>query len=176
MALFHHHPHASDSPSSGWRHWKTAAALGVLLLAGLSACMLQVHSGEALVITRFGAPVRVLLQPGLAWRLPPPLETVVPVDLRLRTTSSGLQDVGTRDGLRVIMQSYVAWQVPADSSHITRFLRAVQNQPDEAARQIATFAGSAMETGSSRFALGNLVNTDRSQLRISQLEQQLRSN
>ncbi|EGH34995.1 hypothetical protein PSYJA_40837, partial [Pseudomonas syringae pv. japonica str. M301072] len=33
------------------------------------------------------------------------------LDLRLRTTSSGLQDVGTRDGLRIIVQAYVAWQV-----------------------------------------------------------------
>uniref|UniRef100_UPI00195C6D9C hypothetical protein n=1 Tax=Aquitalea magnusonii TaxID=332411 RepID=UPI00195C6D9C len=68
----------------------------------------------------------------------------------------------------------MAWQVPADATHITRFLRAVQNQPEEAARQIATFAGSAMETGSSGFALSSLVNTDASQLRISQLEQRLR--
>lgn len=170
-----HHHHTSTPPLPRRSLlWRQLAAVAVLLLAALACCLLQVHSGEAVVITRFGDPVRVLLQPGLAWRLPPPLESAITVDLRLRTTSSGLQDVGTRDGLRVIMQSYVAWQVPADATHITRFLRAVQNQPEEASRQIATFAGSAMETGSSSFALSSLVNTDASQLRISQLEQRLR--
>ena len=33
---------------------------------------------------------------------------VVRVDLRLRTTSSGLHDVGIRDGLRILVQVYVA--------------------------------------------------------------------
>ena len=78
-----------------------------------AACLVQVRSGEAMVITRFGNPARVLLEPGLAWRLPLPFESAIPVDLRLRTTSSGLQDVGTRDGLRIIVQAYVAWQVRA---------------------------------------------------------------
>ena len=41
-------------------------------------------------------------------------ESTIPIDLRLRTTSTGLQDVGTRDGLRVLVQAYVAWQVPGD--------------------------------------------------------------
>ena len=57
-------------------------------------------------MTRFGDPVRVLTEPGLAWKLPAPIEGTIPVDLRLRTTSSGLQDVGTRDGLRILVQAY----------------------------------------------------------------------
>jgi len=178
LGLFHHHHQheqqaASTPGAERARSWRRLAAILILLAAALSACMLQVPSGQAMVITRFGDPVRVILQPGLAWRLPPPFETAIPVDLRLRTTASGLQDVGTRDGLRVIMQAYVAWQVPADAGHITRFLRAVQNQPDEAAQQIRSFTGSAMETSSSSFPLSSLVNTDASQLRLAQLEERL---
>ena len=177
MSHTHSHPHPHPPPgkdSPRCRGLRLAAAIAILALALAAACMLQVRAGEAMVITRFGAPERVLLQPGLAWRWPQPFEGAVPVDLRLRTTSSGLQDVGTRDGLRVIMQAYVAWQVPSDAIHITRFMRAVRNQPDEAARQIRSFIGSALETGSSAYALGNLVNTDPAQLRLPQFEQALR--
>jgi hypothetical protein len=78
-----------------------------------AASLVQVRSGEA-TVTRFGNPSRVLLEPGLGWRWPAPFEAAIPVDLRLRTTSSGLQDVGTRDGLRIIVQAYVAWQVQGD--------------------------------------------------------------
>jgi membrane protease subunit HflC len=130
--------------------------------------------GEATVITRFGNPSRVLLEPGLSWRWPAPFEAAIPVDLRLRTTSSGLQDVGTRDGLRIIVQAYVAWQVQGDPDNVQRFMRAVQNQPDEAARQIRTFVGSALETTASSFDLADLVNTDASQVRIADFEAQLR--
>jgi len=94
--------------------------------------------------------------------------------LRLRTTSSGLQDVGTRDGLRIIVQAYVAWQVQGDPGNVQRFMRAVQNQPDEAARQIRTFVGSALETTASSFDLANLVNTDANQVHIADFEAQLR--
>jgi membrane protease subunit HflC len=114
------------------------------------------------------------MKPGLAWRLPIPLESVIPVDLRLRTTSSGLQDVGTRDGLRIIAQAYVAWQVQPDSPNVQRFLRAVQNQPDEAARQIRAFIGSALETTTSAFELSNLINTDAGKVQIAALETRLR--
>ena len=127
-----------------------------------------------MVITRFGNPARVLLEPGLAWRLPLPFESAIPVDLRLRTTSSGLQDVGTRDGLRIIVQAYVAWQVQGDADNVQRFMRAVRNQPDEAARQLRTFVGSALETTASAYDLADLVNTEASRVRIGDFEARLR--
>lgn len=169
----HHHEHDHDAASPfPWRRAGLAALL--VLFAAATACLVQVRSGEATVITRFGNPARVLLQPGLAWRLPIPFEAAIPVDLRLRSTSSGLQDVGTRDGLRIIVQAYVAWQVQPDPASVQRFMRAVQNQPDEAARQIRTFVGSALETTASGFDLAELVNTDGSKVRIADFEQRLR--
>ncbi|MFF7707362.1 SPFH domain-containing protein [Pseudomonas sp. NPDC007930] len=171
----HHHHHHGAPETAGPVPWGRFAVAAVLVLfAALAASLVQVRSGEAVVITRFGNPGRVLLEPGLAWRLPVPLEAAVPVDLRIRSTSSGLQDVGTRDGLRIIVQAYVAWQVPADPAAVQRFMRAVQNQPDEAARQIRTFVGSALETTASAFDLAHLVNTDASQVQIDAFELRLR--
>jgi membrane protease subunit HflC len=148
-----------------------AAIIVVFALA--VACVVQVRSGEATVVTRFGNPARVLLAPGPAWRLPLPFESTVPVDLRVRTTSSGLQDVGTRDGLRIIVQAYVVWQVKADTADVKRFMRAVQNQPDEAARQIRTFVGSILETAAAGYDLSSLVNTDARKVHIGELETHL---
>jgi membrane protease subunit HflC len=139
-----------------------------------TASLVQVRAGEATVVTRFGNPARGLLQPGLAWRWPAPFESTIPVDMRLRTTSSGLQDSGTRDGLRIIVQAYVAWQVQNDAASVQRFMRAVRNQPDEAARQIRTFVGSALETAASGFDLANLVNTDADKVRLTDFEARLR--
>src|ERR1700678_788852 len=97
--------------------WLTAngrvlAAIFVVIIAVLAACSVLVVPGQAMVMTRLGNPIRVITRPGLAWKIPAPLESTIAVDLRLRTTSSGLQDVGTRDGLRILVQAYVAWQVP----------------------------------------------------------------
>lgn len=165
---------ALDDASALAATYRSADVPTLVLFAVAAACLVQVRSGEAMVITRFGNPARVLLEPGLAWRLPLPFESAIPVDLRLRTTSSGLQDVGTRDGLRIIVQAYVAWQVQGDADNVQRFMRAVRNQPDEAARQLRTFVGSALETTASAYDLADLVNTEASRVRIGDFEARLR--
>ena len=143
----HHHHH--DEPEAAGPPGLRRLRLGVrFALAGLvvaaavfASASVMVAAGQATVVTRFGDLSRVLTTPGLAWKLPAPLESVIPVDLRLRTTSTGLQDVGTKDGLRILVQAYAAWQVPAEPSRIRQFLRAVRNEPDEAARQLRSLVG-----------------------------------
>ncbi|WP_249219976.1 protease modulator HflC [Citrobacter portucalensis] len=166
-------PSSSRTPRASRNGLRYAIAALLITLALLTACLLQVQSGNATVVTRFGSPVRVLLEPGLAWRLPAPFESPVEVNLRTRSTSSGLQDVGTRDGLRVIVQAWAIWKVNPDQEHVLRFIRAVQNQPEEAARQIRTFIGSSLETTTSNYALADIVNTDSKKVKIAQLEKQI---
>src|SRR3954465_13546931 len=162
----HDHGHGHDSepgaPQRGWllRHTRFVVAAIVVAAAALSACLVLVGPGHAVVVTRFGDPIRVLTRPGLAWKVPAPVESKIDVDLRLRTTSSGLQDVGTRDGLRILVQAYVVWRVPHDPDSVERYLRAVQNQPDVAASQLRSLMASSLEITASSFDLAQLVNTD----------------
>jgi modulator of FtsH protease HflC len=132
-----------------------AAAL-VLGAAAAASALVIVQPGQAVVITLFGDPIRVLTQPGAAWKIPAPIESAVAVDLRLRTTSSGLQDVGTKEGLRVLMQTYVAWQVADDPADVRQFLRAARNNPEELAGQLRSYMGSALQVIANNFALADL--------------------
>jgi modulator of FtsH protease HflC len=173
----HPHDHGEAAHSSGGGKgfaWRVAIAVLCVIVAAAVASVVQVHEGEAAVVTRFGEPVRVVLDPGLAWRLPAPIEATVPVDLRLHTTSSGLQDVGTRDGLRILVQAWVAWRVPDNAADVRHFVRAVRNEPDEAARQIRSLLGSSLQTITSGFELSTLVNTDPNQVKIEAYEDELR--
>ena len=171
---------AQDSPTSSiqamFAKRGRLIAAGIIVLAlVISASVVTVVPGEAVVVTRVGDPVRVVTDPGLVWKIPAPIESTVPVDLRLKTTSSGLQDVGTKDGLRVLMQAYVAWQVPHDPDHIRQFLRAVRNQPDIAAQQLRSFIASALEITVSGFDLQSLVNADPTKVHLKDLEDQLKA-
>jgi membrane protease subunit HflC len=169
----HHHHHHHDGEELDFAFWysrRFVIAAVVVLGLLISACLVTVSPGEAVVITRFGDPVRVVVAPGLALKLPAPIESAIPVDLRLRTTSSGLHDVGTRDGLRILVQAYIAWQIPADADHVRQFLRAVRNQPAVAADQLRSFMGSALEITAGSFDLASLVNTDTSKIRLPQFE------
>lgn len=174
----HDHDHGAHAggPAAAegrpWVRWGAAAALAVLAL--LAATLVTVRAGTAVVVTRFGDPVKVLVRPGLAWKAPAPLERTIEVDLRLHTTASGIHGVLTRDGLSVVVQAHVAWQVPADPERVQRFLRASSNRPDEAADQLRSFLGSALETVSARFELASLVNTDPAQVRLDHYEAALK--
>jgi modulator of FtsH protease HflC len=168
------HEHGDAAAGGGGFYWRVALAALCVAIAIAVASFIQVQAGEATVVTRFGEPVRVLIEPGLAWRLPAPIEAAIPVDLRLHTTSSGMQDVGTRDGLRIIVQAYVAWRVAANGHDVGRFVRAVRNDPDEATRQIRSLLGSALQTSSADFDLTSLVNTDPTKVRIAAFEDELR--
>jgi membrane protease subunit HflC len=154
---------------------RIALAACLLLAAGLAACAVMVRAGEAVVVTQFGDPVHVLTRPGLAWKLPAPVQNVMTVDLRLRTTSTGLQDVGTQDGLRILVQAYVAWQVPNAPDAVKQYIRAVRNDPDEAARQLRSLVGSALQVTASSFALADLVNTDAARVRLGAFESRLQA-
>jgi modulator of FtsH protease HflC len=180
MSTHHHHHHHGEpghdhrSETSFRLTPRLAVAVVVVLALLLSACLVLVSPGQAIVVTRFGNPVRVITTSGLAAKLPAPIDNTVAVDLRLRTTSSGLHDVGTRDGLRIIVQAYIAWQIPDDAEHIRQFLRAMRNQPEIAAEQLRSFTGSALEITASSFDLASLVNTDPAQIKLDQFEDALR--
>jgi membrane protease subunit HflC len=175
--MFSHHDDDHDDHDHDEHDFGSLLRIGVaaLILAAAiaAACIVMVPAGEAGVITRFGNPVRVVTEPGLAWKLPAPFESTILIDLRLRTTSTGLQDVGTRDGLRVLVQSYVAWQVPDDPQRVRQFLRSVRNQPDEAARQLRSFVSAALHITASDFDLTDLVNIDSRKVRLDGFERQL---
>lgn len=179
----HHHHHHHHGPGghdpdlpAPWfgRRARYAVAFMLVAAAVVSACLVLVGPNTAAVLTRFGNPTRVIVTPGLAWKWPLPLENKIDVDLRLRTTSSGLHDVGTRDGLRIIVQAYVAWQVPRDPERVRQFLRAVGNSPDLAAQQLRSFIGSSLQVTVSNFDLADLVNTDAARVRLTDLEDSLR--
>jgi len=190
--MLHHHSHHDDDDLQGHgrSHHHHAGALGrtgrvrssvrlllagaLLIGAGLAASAVLVSAGQAIVITQFGDPVRVLTVPGLAWKVPAPVQGTIPVDLRLRGTSTGLQDVGTQDGLRILVQAYLAWQVASDPDAIRQFVRSVRNDPDEAARQLRSLVGSALQVTASSFALSDLVNTDPGRVQLVAFEAKLR--
>jgi modulator of FtsH protease HflC len=173
----HHHDEEAAGPPASRARLALRFGVATLVVVGavLAASAVMVSAGTADVITEFGKPVRVLTEPGLAWKIPAPVESALVVDLRLRTTSSGLQDVGTKDGLRILLQAFVAWQVPDEPADIQQYVRAVRNDPDEAARQLRSFAGSALQVTASAFDLGDLVNTDPRRVKLAEFETKLQA-
>ena len=158
------------------RPWlRIGMAALVLALAGMAAGALVVSSGEAAVVTRFGAPVQVVTEPGLTWILPPPIERGMLVDRRLRTTASGAHGVLTREGLSLTVQAWVAWRIPSAPQDVLRFVRSTGNAPDLAAGQLRTLLNSSLETITGRYRLTDLVNQQPTAVQLGAYEEDLRA-
>ena len=84
-----------------------AAVLGLLIWAtGVS-----VRQGNAVLISRFGKPVRVVQDAGLAWKMPWPIDQATVVDQRIRVFETSHTEMLTRDKRNVILLTFATWRI-----------------------------------------------------------------
>ncbi|MFW5859882.1 MAG: SPFH domain-containing protein [Planctomycetota bacterium] len=148
--------------------------LGLVAVTALLSTV-SVRSAQAVVLTRFGEPRAVHLTPGLHWRAPPPIDAVQHIDMRLRSTSSGMYSTQLADGSIVIIEAFLVWRVAQDHDGVLSYLRATGARPRAAAAQLRGALGSSIQTVSGSFAMSDLVNTDASGVRLGDFEAALRA-
>ena len=91
--------------------------IGPLFLAAASAglllwlCAFQLSESERALVMRFGAPKRTIDEAGLHFTWPPPIDTVVRVDQRMRLLDPDPDEYLTRDKKNVIVDSFLAWSI-----------------------------------------------------------------
>jgi membrane protease subunit HflC len=89
------------------------ASVGSLALAAIlfHAMAVVVREGDAVLITRFGRPLRIAAQPGLHWKLPWPIDQASLLDMRRRVYETGHTEMLTRDKKNVIARTFVVWKI-----------------------------------------------------------------
>lgn len=153
--------------------FRIASALFFIVIVALFAVSFTVREKQAIVITRFGKPIRTIVNPGLHFRLPPPLEKEVKVDLRLRTTASGLYSTQLKDGSIIVIEAFVVWKVPKNRKAVKTFVSALGNSTGEAAVQLRSILGSSLQTVAGSYSMPSLVNTEADQLKLDAFEKEL---
>lgn len=134
-----------------------------LLLA--SMCLYQADEREHIVVTRFGAPVRVAPEPGLHVRWPWPVESVVRFDRRLQLQTIRLSEALTRDRRNVILPLFAVWRVEDP----LRFLQALGGE-ENARRKLDTLLTSARNELLARHDFSALVSTTPDDVRLAEIE------
>jgi membrane protease subunit HflC len=142
-------------------------AVAVLAIL-LSAVGVQVVEGEAVVVTRFGDPVRVLDEAGLHWKAPWPIDDLARVDLRRRTFETGHAEMLTRDRKNVVLVGFAIWRV----TDPLRFHRSV-GTVDDAEDKLDGLITNAQIGVLGRFPLSALTSTDPADLRTAEVEAEL---
>jgi len=141
--------------------------IGALIGALMLFVMLtfQVRQNERVVLTRFGKPVRVLVEPGLYVKWPWPIDTANRFDARLDFFDARISEALTRDKRNVIIPVYVAWRI----SDPLKFLQSLGNA-ENARRKLDGLISSARNTVLGGYDFSQLVSTNRDEVKIPEIE------
>src|SRR3989304_2376123 len=88
----------------------TVAAAALLFVAG-NLVFFSVDETQYAVVTQFGEPVRAITQPGLKWKWPEPIQSVVFYDNRIVVLNPDKAEYLTGDKKNIVVENYVAWRI-----------------------------------------------------------------
>ena len=151
------------------QRWLRAIVGSLALLAILfSATAVVVREGQAVLITRFGRPLRAATQPGLHWKLPWPIDGAMTLDMRRRIYETGQAEMLTRDKKNIIARTFVVWRI---GDPLT-FAQAIGNTGGAEGKLDGLLTNAAIGTLGGH-DLSALVSTNPSDLQMEQVESEL---
>lgn len=146
------------------------AVVGALALAAIvfDAMGVVVKEGHAVLVTRFGRPLRTATQPGLHWKLPWPIDSATSLDLRRRVYETGETEMLTRDKKNVIARTFVVWRI----GDPLLFFQAIGRESGAPERLDSLMTNAAVGT-LGEHDLSALVSTNPGDLQVDQIESEL---
>ncbi|HEX4264125.1 MAG TPA: protease modulator HflC [Verrucomicrobiae bacterium] len=99
--------------------------IGVLLVIVFAfwLCAFQVRTTEVAVVTTFGKPTRPVNEPGLYFKLPPPIQRVYKFDQRIQSSEfeNKFREDLTSDGFTLLTSVYVGWRITEPGVFLQKF-------------------------------------------------------
>lgn len=144
--------------------------VGTLALAAIvfHATAVIVREGQAVLVTRFGRPLRAATQTGLHWKLPWPIDQATLLDMRRRVYETGHTEMLTRDKKNIIARSFVIWRI----GDPLVFVQAIGSEGGAEAKLDGLLTNAAIGTLGSH-DLSALVSTTPGDLKVEQIETEL---
>ena len=136
----------------------------VIVLVVSNLVFFVVDTTEYAVVTQFGRPVCSILEPGLKWKLPDPVQTVRRFDNRLQVYEAGELELLTKDKKSGVVAVYGTWRV----SDPLVYLKTVRDKLG-AERRIADVFSSALGVFMGRYDLDELINVDAAKMKLDRM-------
>ena len=114
---------------------------------------------EQAVVTQFGEPITVIVEPGLNWKLPDPIQKVTFFDKRLLDYDANPDQVYTKDKKILLLDNYARWRI-INPLTFMRSLRTV----DQALRRLDDIVFSELRKELGQHELSEVVATNRREI------------
>ena len=139
--------------------------LGLLLLA-LNLIIYTVDTTEYAVVTQFGNPVNIVLQPGLKVKLPEPIQSVQRFDNRVQVYETEPMELLTSDKKSVKVDYYGTWRI----TDPVMYMKTVKDKVGAEARLQDVFS-SSLGVQMGQYNLDDLINVDTNKLKLNAMMQ-----
>ncbi|GAB4089893.1 protease modulator HflC [Hydrogenophaga soli] len=145
-------------------------AVVIVALGVLGSSLFVVDQRQYGIVYQLGQINKVVVEPGLNWKLPPPFQNVSYIDKRLLTLdSSDTEPMLTAEKQRVVIDWYVRWRVSEPSAYI----RNVGLDERAGALQLTRVVRNAFQQEVNKLTVKELLSVKRDELMTSVKEQVL---
>jgi membrane protease subunit HflC len=141
------------------------AALIIVALIIAYGSMFTVYQTRQALVVQLGAPVRVITEPGLHFKIPI-IESVISIDNRILDLENPAQEVIASDQKRLVVDAFARYRI----KDVLKFYQAV-GSVDRANSQLSILLNSALRRVLGEATLTHVVRDERSQLMARVREQ-----
>jgi len=156
------------------RSW-AGLALAVAIVAAFLLYMIafEVPFTHTAVVTTFGRITRVITEPGLNWKWPPPIQQVTQFDNRIRMYESRMEQQYTADKQSIIPTVYVGWRIAPQEEAVVRYLKEIGSL-EKAQVVLSGLAHDAMGKVVGEHPFEHFISTDPRKMQLETIEDELR--
>lgn len=147
-----------------------AAAVFLALVLALYMCTFQVRFTEVAIKKTWGRPDKeAITEPGLKFKWPAPIQSVVVYDKRIRMTEDRTEETRTVDGKNVLLSTFTLWRVADPVKFHTNFPAGVE----DGERKLRTSIVSKKQGIIAQRTFDEFVSTDPKQRKLREIEQSI---
>lgn len=145
-----------------------AVFLAVVLI--LYMCTFEVRYTEVAIKKTWGRPAReAITEPGLKFKWPPPIQTVVVYDKRIRILEDRTEETRTVDGKNLVATTYTLWRIKDPAKFHTNFPGGVE----EGEKKLRTTVQAQKHAVIGQRKLEEFISTEPEVRKINEIEDEI---
>lgn len=151
-----------------------AAFLALVLL--LYMCTFQVRFTEVALVKTFGKPANeAITEPGLKLKWPPPMQTVVRYDRRMRLLEDRTEETRTVDNKNVIVTTFTLWRIGDRPGDALKFHTNFPEGVEDGEKKLRTTIITKKHAIIGQHAFDEFVSTEPDTRKLDEIEQEIRA-
>ncbi len=141
----------------------------IVITLSLYLVSFQVRDTQSCLVTTFGKATRPLVEPGVHFKWPFPIQRVYRFDSRMRVFALQVEETPTAGGEPIIVNTYVVWKI-AKPLEFFNAVETVKKAEDELLRSRIR---NTQNTVIGRHYFSEFVNSDESRIKFEEIEAEM---